>query len=194
MFFVKITSYFFFRHVCHVIIIRGKYWEGWCSLAKFDQDLEWLELVREWLCPECLEQHNPRTRRLLKRGIKRECSQGHLTIYGNPEYLAYYRVPKKKKLKKVEGCPRYGGRAVTYDKKHDEIFCDDCGLVLSGPPHEIRPGKWVKYPWVTGLIIVILMPLTLLMKMTAVIMGISSLNGRLIYNPPLGHNHAYFLK
>ncbi len=106
-----------------------------------------MQLVREGLCPECLDQHNPKTRKLLKKGIKRECSQGHLEIYGNPEYLAYFCVQKKQKIKKVDGCPGCGGRAVTYDKKHDEIICDDCGLVLSGPPHEIRPGKWVNYPW-----------------------------------------------
>lgn len=39
-----------------------------------------------------------------------------------------------------------GGRAVTYDKKHDELFCDDCGLVLSGPPHALHSGHWVNYP------------------------------------------------
>jgi len=103
--------------------------------------------VKDGLCPECLYQYNPRTRKLSQNGIKRECSQGHLTIYGNPEYLAYYRVKKKKeKKKKVTGCPKCGGRAVNYDQKHDEISCDDCGLILSGPPHPIVPGRWVNYP------------------------------------------------
>lgn len=105
-----------------------------------------MQLVREGLCPECLNQYNPRNRRLLKKGIKRECSQGHLIIYGNPLYLAYYRIEKKKEEKKVTGCLKCGGQAVTYDKKHDEIFCDDCGLVLSGPPQWIPPARWVNYP------------------------------------------------
>lgn len=104
-----------------------------------------MELVRNGICPECLDQPNPRTRKLFKNGIKRECSQGHLTIYGNPEYLAYYRIEKKEKKKKIEGCPECGGRAVSYDKKHDEVVCDWCGLVFSGPPHETH-NRWVKYP------------------------------------------------
>ncbi len=105
-----------------------------------------MQLVRDGYCPECLDQFNPKSRKLFKKGIKRECSQGHLVIYGNPLYLAYYRVEKKKEKKKVTGCPKCGGQAVTYDKKHDEIFCDDCGLVLSGPPQWIPPARWVNYP------------------------------------------------
>lgn len=103
-----------------------------------------MELVRNGICPECLDQSNSRTRRLFKKGIKRECSQGHLTIYGNPEFIAYAKIEKKKRKKKVDSCPACGGRVVYYDKKHDELLCE-CGVVLSGPPHETH-GRWVKYP------------------------------------------------
>jgi ribosomal protein S27AE len=127
-------------------VITANYWRGWCKLVKFAEDPEWLQLVRDGYCPECLDQFNPKSRKLFKKGIKRECSQGHLILYGNPLYLAYYRVEKKKEKKKVTGCPKCGGQAVTYDKKHDEIFCDDCGLVLSGPPQWIPPARWVNYP------------------------------------------------
>ncbi len=117
------------------------------QLAKFAEDPEWLELVLSNICPVCFEEFNPRQQKLIKKGIKRECSQGHLIIYGNPQFVNYFKIEKKKPYKHVEGCPRCGGRAVTYDKKHDEIFCDSCGLVLSGPPQEIGPGSWVNYPW-----------------------------------------------
>lgn len=99
------------------------------------------------MCPECLDQYNPQRNKLIKKGIKRECSQGHLEIHGNPEYIAYFRLQNEDKKEYKTGCPGCGGRAVTYDKKHDELFCDSCGLVLSGPPHAIGPGSWVKYPW-----------------------------------------------
>jgi hypothetical protein len=116
--------------------------------VKFAKDEEWLELVRQGRCPECLDQPNTQNRRLLKKGIKRECSQGHLTIYGNPEYVAYQRIYPNKSS---DGCHNCTNREITYDKKHDEIICTnqnctDHGMVLSGPPQFIPPGRWVEYP------------------------------------------------
>lgn len=110
-----------------------------------------MQLVREGVCPECLNQHNPRNRRLLKKGIKRECSQGHLEIYGNPEYVAYYQIPEKKE-DKVKNCRDCKDKIIDFDKKHDELICvnidcDRCGMVLSGPPQQIGPRRWVNYPW-----------------------------------------------
>ena len=115
---------------------------------KFAKDEEWLELVNQGLCPVCLDQHNPRNRLLFKKGIKRECGQGHLEIYGNPEYLAYYRIKEKKKENNV--CRTCSHKIVEYDKKHDEMICinSNCksrGTVLSGPPQE-HHGHWVRYP------------------------------------------------
>lgn len=109
-----------------------------------------MQLVHEGLCPECLDQHNPRNRRLLKKGIKRECSQGHLIIYGNPEYVAYYRVEEENSDEKKKTCRNCDDKLTFYDKKHDELVCvqfncENAGTVLSGPPHESH-GRWVKYP------------------------------------------------
>lgn len=93
----------------------------------------------------CLHEFNPKQQKLIQNGIKRECSRGHLVIYGNPQFVNYFKIRNKKPQKYVEGCPECGSRIVDYDKKHDELVCE-CGLVLSGPPHWIPPARWVKYP------------------------------------------------
>jgi hypothetical protein len=110
-----------------------------------------LQLILDGLCPECLNQHNPRKRRLFKKGIKRECSQGHLTIYGNPQYLAYFRVQEKEQKNSSGDCQTCKNMAIAYDKKHDELICTNLncehnGMVLAGPPQEIGPGRWVNHP------------------------------------------------
>ena len=95
-----------------------------------------------------MKQLNPRNRRLIKKGIKRECSQGHLEIYGNPEYLTYVKISEKLIVKNCRDCK---DKIIDFDKKHDELICvnfncEHCGVVLSGPPQQIGPGRWVNYP------------------------------------------------
>lgn len=115
----------------------------WFALSKFEQAIEWLKNIREGICPEC-------SRKLEKRGSKRECSQGHLTVYGNPEYVAYHKIhdTDKKQENRCETCKK---KVVSFDRKHDELVCvnttcEDYGMVLSGPPHSVGYGRWVKYP------------------------------------------------
>lgn len=87
-------------------------------------DKEWLKTVLQRKCPSCNEA-------LIKKGIKRECSENtnHLILYGNPISSAYNV--------KVQGTTpiEYYGHCIecfqpTFrDYDRGEIICSTCGLI-----------------------------------------------------------------
>ena len=109
----------------------------------YEYDKDWLKTVLNLTCPECLT-------KMVHKGIKRQCPNNDLTVYGNPILLAYTEktLTKPRITKHKSGiCPECFKEGKTYnnvlhDPKHAQRVCGECGLVLSGPPQ-----CGVEYPW-----------------------------------------------
>lgn len=110
---------------------------GKTPIQKYIYDKTWLQTILTNTCPTC-------NKTLTRKGIKRQCPQNHITIYGNPILVAY---KKKEQINTLPNriqythCPECGSTQFIEDQDRHETICK-CGLVLAGPPQ-----YGIKYPW-----------------------------------------------
>jgi hypothetical protein len=106
---------------------------------KYEEDPDWIDKINENQCPYCEEdfQHV---------GIKRECGNCGLVIYGNPLYLMYQLKLKKETKKPKDWIDLCTHSEIFYDDIRSENVCLDCGLLLSGVPHYVCGDVRINYP------------------------------------------------
>lgn len=105
---------------------------------KYEEDPDWMDKINENQCPYCETD-------FIKVGIKRECENCDLVIYGNPSYLIYKQRLKEVKVVKdwIDNCDH---AKVFYDDIRSENSCLKCGLVLAGIPHYVCGDVRINYP------------------------------------------------
>lgn len=107
---------------------------------EYSYDKEYFKSINDKVCPECESGLN-------KKGIKTNCTNCTLIIYGNPELISYNITPIQKKREPVkdwiDSCTHDD---IFYDDIRSEVSCKICGLVIAGRPHYVAGSLKVEFP------------------------------------------------
>ena len=108
--------------------------KGMKKNKNFFWNTEFIKLINQKICPYCNDS-------LIVKGIFKQC-RCSFYLLGAPETLAYSKISVKAPEHNYnygDGntsfiCEECGNTDLKKDRKHAEVVCDICGLIIQGPP------------------------------------------------------------